>query len=228
MSFVFLAMLMQISGCSNSQPTSKLIYVGDPMCSWCYGVSKEMKQTVDHFKDDLQFELVMGGLRPYNKETMLDLKDFLTHHWDDVNKASGMPFSYDILGSGSITYDTEPPCRAVVAVREIESSKALAFFKACQSAFYKDNKNMHLTASYLPICSELGISAEAFTAAFESDRLKDLVKKDFERSAKLGVNSFPTLLLESNGKQTIIARGFARSSSMIEKINSVLKEHAKN
>ena len=47
-----------------------LIYIADPMCSWCYGFAK----TVDELLADpgdaapLQLALVMGGLRPFTTE----------------------------------------------------------------------------------------------------------------------------------------------------------------
>lgn len=206
----------------NPQSTKdKIIYVGDPMCSWCYGVSQEVVVLHDHYADTKDFELVMGGLRPYNKETMADLKSFLTHHWDDVHKASGQEFNYDILDSAGITYDTEPPCRATVVVRALDPSKELVFFKKVQKAFYLENKNLHLTASYLPIIKELGLDAEQFTKLFESDEMKEKVKLDFQRAQTLGVTSFPTIILEHNGQRTIVAKGFASSESMIANIERI-------
>ena len=74
-------------------PKPKLIYIGDPMCSWCYGFSNELSFIVEEYEDTVEFEMIMGGLRPYNTETMIDLKDFLSHHWEDVAKASGKKFS---------------------------------------------------------------------------------------------------------------------------------------
>lgn len=40
----------------------KLIYVGDPMCSWCYGFGKELSALVAHVPD-LNLEIVVGGSR---------------------------------------------------------------------------------------------------------------------------------------------------------------------
>lgn len=30
-----------------AQEKAKLIYIGDPLCSWCYGFSEEFSQVVD-------------------------------------------------------------------------------------------------------------------------------------------------------------------------------------
>ncbi len=200
----------------------KLIYVGDPMCSWCYGISENLAAVKEHYKDKLEFEVVLGGLRPYNTETMTDLKNFLTHHWEDVHKASGLPFTYDILDNGQITYDTEPPSRATVIVRSVDAEKAFMFFKEAQKAFYVDNKNMHLATSYHSILDKIGFDKTFFDEAFESPMMKELVKADFARSAKLGVTSFPTLILQVGDKYVVVAKGYATKDQMIATIDKVL------
>ncbi len=205
-----------------TQPKAKLIYVGDPMCSWCYGISENMSEIKNSYKSKLDFEIVMGGLRPYNTQTMSELKDFLIHHWEDVNRASGLPFSYGILDKDDITYDTEPPCRAVMLVRNKYPEKAFSFFKEVQKAFYVENKNLHLLNSYEEICVNLDIPYEFLKSSFDQTQSKNLIKKDFERSAELGVNSFPTLLLEKDGKLHVLAKGFATVSEIQEKVTRIL------
>jgi len=207
---------------NNYKPT--LIYIGDPMCSWCYGIAPELDKVKNHFGEKLDYEVVMGGLRPYNTQTMSELKSFLTDHWQHVKQASQQPFNYDILNNTSITYDTEPPCRAVVAVRQIDNSKSLSFFKNVQSAFYKDNKNMHLVESYYDALNSVNIDKREFTELFNSDQLKNDVKKDFQMAASLGVNSFPTILLKVGKEYSVIAKGYAKGEEMISLINDYNKK----
>lgn len=200
----------------------KLIYYGDPMCSWCYGISEELADVKKHFANIADFQLVMGGLRPYNTETMTDLKTFLTHHWEDVNKASGQSFCYDILSDPTITYDTEPPCRATVVVRDMDPDKEYQFFKSIQKAFYAKNKNMHLVDSYQEAIEGVGLSFETFAKHFASDIYKQKVKLDFQNSSNAGVRGFPTLVLEHQGKRTLIVNGFGKSEQIIAKIEALI------
>ena len=204
----------------NSKP--KLIYVGDPMCSWCYGISEHLAEVKLHYDSRLDFEIILGGLRPYNKQTMPELKSFLTGHWEEVHKASGLEFSYDILDREDLAYDTEPPCRATVVVRHQSPNQAFEFFKEAQKTFYVENQNMNLASSYHPILKKLNLDVSRFDAAFASDEMKEAVRKDFERSAALGVTGFPALLLEYEGKRYFIARGFSSAEEMISRIEGVL------
>jgi putative protein-disulfide isomerase len=206
------------------QPKPKLIYVGDPMCSWCYGISPEMKKVKAHFRETADFEIIMGGLRPYNTQTMTDLKGFLTHHWEDVHKRSGQPFQYGILDNATITYDTEPPCRATVIVRSMDKEKAFPFFTKVQKTFYQENKNMHLAESYHDALKSLNLDVDAFDQQFHSDEMKTLVKEDFERSRQMGVQGFPSLVLQKGDQLILIANGYSTSEKMIEKIKKVLNK----
>lgn len=215
-SFLFLSLTIHLVG------QNKLIYVGDPMCSWCYGFSPELLEIVEAHKETLQLELVMGGLRPYNKESMTDLKSFLTHHWEDVHKASGQEFSYGILDRSDLVYDTEPPSRAAIVVRELAPEKELTFFKEIQKSFYKDNLDMSHSSSYHVVLKNLEIDTEEFDILYRSNVYKNRIKEDFERARLLGVSSFPTMLVEVDGKATIVARGYAKAEQVIASIDKVI------
>lgn len=115
----------------------ELIYVGDAMCSWCYGFSPEITATKEHFKNKLEFKLLNGGLRPYTKEPMdAEMKRFLEKHWKEVAKISCQAFSYHILADSSrFVYDTEPAARAVATVRKLKPGSEFDFFKRFKILF---------------------------------------------------------------------------------------------
>ncbi|MEL6989680.1 MAG: DsbA family protein, partial [Bacteroidota bacterium] len=206
---------------SEERPT--LIYIGDPMCSWCYGIAPELDALKDELKEEVNYEIIMGGLRPYNTQTMVELKEFLTHHWEEVHKRSSQEFNYEILDKPMLTYDTEPPSRAVAIVRAMNPSLAFEFFHACQTMFYKENKNMHRVDTYKEHVKALGLDFETFSTLFESEEWAKKIKEDFQRSAKIGVRSFPTVLLKHNGQVNIIAQGYRTKAQMQKTIQTILQ-----
>ena len=214
-------LLVSFSMMMQAQEKIHLVYVGDPMCSWCYGIAPELAKVLDHYGDKLEVELVLGGLRPYNKETILSLKEFLTHHWEDVSKASGQEFNYEILNRGDLSYDTEPPSRATIVVREMDASKEFMFFKKCQTAFYLENKNMHLAESYHGILNDLGLDITTFEKHFNSDEMKSSVKADFIKAGQMGVRGFPTLLVKKGERYIQITNGFAKTEKIIKSIDGI-------
>ena len=58
------------------QPT--LFYIGDPMCSWCYGMSDILKDTQEYCaKNGIKFQTIVAGLRASVKcYGIKDLKAF--------------------------------------------------------------------------------------------------------------------------------------------------------
>jgi len=219
--YILLGFLLLNSIFVMAQEKTKLIYFADPMCSWCYGFSPELTEVVESLSDSIDFEMVMGGLRPYNKETMSDLSDFLQEHWKEVADRSGQPFSYDILKEESIVYDTEPACRAVALMRTLNPGQEFAFFKAIQKAFYKNNKNTNETATYLDLVEDFGVDRETFRQAFESEEWKAKIKEDFQYAATLGVRGYPTLVLQKGKDLYLLSNGYTKAKNVIAKISNV-------
>ena len=133
--FVFVAILFMNFSWLQAQDKTTIIYIGDPMCSWCYGFAPEITKVKEQYKQ-LDFKLILGGLRPGGTEKIQGMDMFLRHHWKEVNKKSGQPFSYEILKQKDFVYDTEPACRAVVVARELKPGIELDFFRAIQTQNY--------------------------------------------------------------------------------------------
>ncbi len=205
-----------------AQEKPTLMYFGDPMCSWCYGFSPEFSKTMEKMKEALDYQIVMGGLRPYNTERIIDMKDFLREHWQHVFDKSGQEFSYEILMDPTFIYDTEPSCRAVVTMRKLKPESTFEYFKAVQSAFYFENKNTNLTQTFVEIAEKFGIEKSLFKNEFESDELKQMVREDFIFSNETGIRGFPTVVLKKGEQLFLIANGYAKSEVLVKKIKDLL------
>ena len=203
--------------------SSKLIYIGDPMCSWCYGFAPELQQVVNELPEDVSFEVVAGGLRPNGTETMAELKEFLTHHWEQVHDRSGQEFNYSVLDSSDWLYDTEPSCRAVVTMRKLNPDKEFEYFKLIQKGFYVDNHHPSRAETFARQAASLGVDEAAFIRLFNSDEMKNGTRADFNKARRMGVNSFPSLVLEHQGKQYLLAQGYARANSVSKRIQKIIE-----
>jgi putative protein-disulfide isomerase len=201
-----------------------LIYIGDPMCSWCYGFGPEIRKIKDNLPESVGFQIVMGGLRPHGTETMAELGDFLKEHWVEIHERTGQPFAYNILQQADFIYDTEPACRALVTARTMDESKALDFFKAIQHAFYAENHNTSLTKTYTDIATQMGMDAAVFEQLFVSDELKAATATDFEVARQMGINSFPSLVLKKGEDYFLVGRGYAEAEVILERLKRIMKE----
>ena len=69
---------------------SEVIFVGDPMCSWCYGFGPELGRLREELKG-VPFSMIMGGLRDGEIFDEAKLKNHLGY-WQAVHEATGLPF----------------------------------------------------------------------------------------------------------------------------------------
>ncbi len=187
----------------------KLIYIADPMCSWCYGFGPELAKLLARHPD-AELELVMGGLRPFNTQpATAEFRGMLREHWRHVATASGLPFSEAALDRSGFAYDTEPACRAVVTARNIDAAKALGYMKAVQAAFYRDGRDVTRGDELADIAAECGFERDTFRMLLDSPQLRDAARADFARTQSLGIAGFPTLGVIHAGQVYLVTSGYA-------------------
>jgi putative protein-disulfide isomerase len=207
-----------------------LIYVADPMCSWCYGFGEPLHRLMEQLPE-VPLTLVLGGLRAYNKEVMPEaLKSTLHHHWGEVTKRSGKPFGDHQFDRKGYIYDTEPACRAVVTIRAHAPEHTLAMYHAIQHAFYAMSRDITQTSVLADVWQEfatsltidkINFSREEFIHAFESDIIKSLTRNDFETAQQWGIRGFPALIAVVGGQAQLVANGYMESNDMLQRVQQV-------
>ena len=223
---------------SAPQNQISLVYVGDPMCSWCYGFGVPLQQLLEQLPG-IPLAIVLGGLRAYNQEVMpAALKDTLHHHWEEVTKRSGKPFGTGQFDREGYIYDTEPACRAVVTIRTHAAEHTLAMYHAVQHAFYAMGKDITQTAVLASIWQELldskqldkrgdvdfsnvDFSKTAFVSAFESDTIKTQTRNDFAMVQQWGIRGFPAFIAVVNGEAQLVANGYMEADELLQRIEQL-------
>lgn len=200
----------------------KLIFVGDPMCSWCYGFGKEMK-TIAEAMPNVEVQVVLGGLAAGSKTVLDDAgKQFRLSHWARVEQMSGAQFNREaLLARKDFVYDTEPVCRAVVTARLIEPSvNLLKIFAAFQRAFYVDGADTTNGEELAKIGAAalqdegFDVTAQAFLEVWRSDDAIEAARADFALTRQLGVSGFPSLFVELDGKVGRLSSGYATAANI--------------
>lgn len=208
----------------------KLIYVGDPMCSWCYGFGKEMTELMA-MHPELPLDIVVGGVRAGATDVLDDDgKQFRLAHWERVERNSGLPFNREaLLARENFVYDTEPVCRAVVAARRAApDADLLAVFRALQHAFYVEGRDTTdgrvLADTAAAALQEQGyeLNREQLWEVWNDAQTIAATRADFVRARALGVRSFPALLLEQNGSVMEISPGYAHVQQLDRQLRAAL------
>ena len=199
----------------------RLLYFADPMCAWCYGFGPELRKVLAA-RSDLQLELVMGGLRPLNREPMSDaFREMLAQHWQQVAQSSGLPLNPRTLVIEGFIYDTEPACRAVVTARSIDPSKAFAYYSAVQGAFYRDAADVTREETLAALARDAGYDESLFAATLVTEPARRVTQHDFETSQRLGVGGFPTVAVAYDANLYLVTSGFVTADVFQERLEEI-------
>ena len=190
--------------------TKQVIYVGDPMCSWCWGFAPIKRRIEEQCRDRAEVSLVVGGLWPFTEEPQDEArKTFLREHWAEIGDKTGQPFAFHLLDRDDFVYDTEPPSRAAVVVRHLEGQgRALEFFSELQRAFYADNADVTEAATLTALARDFGVDADAFADRFESEEMRHATIEDFQLARSLGVTGFPTVVVKDDEGYAYLTVGY--------------------
>ena len=208
-----------MTGANTTAPS--LVYVGDPMCSWCYGFGLELSTALVQ-RPEVRLEIVTGGLRAGGTEVLDDAgKRFRLFHWAKVEAATGLPFNRDaLMARQGFVYDTEPACRAVVAARmAAPAADLLTVFRAIQTAFYVDGLDTTAREVLVPVVTVAlqaqGFAAEGLEGLFDAQATRQAAQEDFAQARRWGISSFPALVVREGGQWARLVDGFAKAPALV-------------
>lgn len=193
----------------------RLIYVMDPMCSWCWGFAPVI-DSIQHAFPQLPLHLVAGGLRPGVTDPMQDAaRRALAEHWQAVREASAQPLLTPEALPANFIYNTEPACRAIVVARELNAERVWLLVKTIQHAFYAQATDVTQCSVLLELAEQAGYNRQAFHQAFVAEAAHSAVKADFAWAGDLGIRGFPTLLAERDGMLALLSNGYQPADDIL-------------
>lgn len=205
---------------------SKLIYVMDPICGWCYGNITTTQKLYEKYKDQFDFEILPGGMwtginaRRQSKQ----MAQYFKKHDPQVQQTTGTEFGkdyFDFIENESIVLDSEIPSRAIVTVKKLWNSQAIPFAIEVQKARYWHGKDLNQDETYLSICKKSGLNKDEFLNVFHSEIIKAETQNTFVLAQKYA-SSYPTLLIEKDGKLGILEQGYAPLEIIEKQIESLI------
>lgn len=189
---------------------ARLLYVMDPMCSWCWGFAPVFEALLAQARAaGVEAHLLVGGLRAGTREALdAGTRGYILEHWQAVHARTGQSFRFEGALPAGFVYDTEPACRALVAVRQLDPARLWPLLRAIQQAFYVEGRDVSRAAVLVELAEAVGVARPAFAAAFDSAVLREATAADFQRVQNLGIAGFPTLLAERNGQLALLTNGY--------------------
>lgn len=192
----------------------EFVYIGDPMCSWCWGFAPVVEQIAARYT--IPIKTVVGGLRPGSDAEPLNssMRRMLEHHWEQVESRSGQPFDRSGLDRDDWIYDTEYPARAVVTMRDLAPDETLPFFTRLQRAFYAEAVDVTDPEEYPDLVAPFAVDGPTFLEHVAMERSREAARADFRTARSLGVSGFPSLLLRIDDEYAMVTRGYMPYESL--------------
>ncbi len=177
---------------------AKLIYVYDPMCSWCWGFRETWLKLQAAIGDKLAIEYKVGGLAPDSGEPMRkEMQQFLQQTWQRIEQQLGTPFNHEFWHTAQPRRSTYPACRAVLVARQQNKEQEMLY--AIQKAYYLDAQNPSDISTLASLAEQIGLEKNAFLKEIESEKINSLLMDEINQARSLPIQGFPSLVLENKG-----------------------------
>jgi putative protein-disulfide isomerase len=208
---------------------NKLIYVFDPLCGWCYGFANVVSELHSKYADRYEFDIVSGGMvRGASIAPMAKMHDYIKGAYPRLEQMTGAkfgtPYLEKLLPSTTILMDSHMPSYALEAVRLQDEKLLIPFAHSMQRAHYMEGIDYNLTENYLPLVTALGMDAQLFAEQVVSEEVKYATEQNFAWCANIGVQSYPTLIMETEKGLFLVAQGYRSLPDVELVLESIEKE----
>ena len=201
-----------------------LIYIHDPMCSWCYAFDSSLTALQKKLPDFIRIKKIVGGLAPDTTNPMpVELQQKIQQTWRRIEQTvPNIQFNYEFWIINTPVRSTYPACRAILAARQQGADFEDKMIGAIQTAYYQKAKNPSLELTLLECALEVGLDVNRFADDLTSNEIEEELQNEIRIARKLDVISYPSLLLEHNGGLFPVTVDYLDHETMIREIVSIL------
>jgi putative protein-disulfide isomerase len=208
-----------------------LIYCYDAYCGWCYGFSPVIKKITEDYKNDLDVDVLSGGMiLPENPTHFDTIAPYIQKAYKTVEEHTGIKFGEDFLWhvfnyEDSDWYpNSEKPAIALSIFKEFYPERAVEFAGDLQYSLNYEGRDLTDDEAYRHLLEKYSIQPEVFYDQLKSEEYKEKAYYEFSLVKQLQVTGYPAVLLQANdSKFYLLARGFTDLDSLKERIDNVLK-----
>ena len=205
-------------------PDTRLLYVHDPMCSWCYAFSASLAALQQDLPSDIQMIYLLGGLAADTTEPMpVNLQNTIQQAWHRIeNTVPSILFNYDFWIFNTPLRSTYPACRALLASRKQGAEFELKLLQAIQNAYYQKARNPSLQVTLQECAAETGLDTVEFIKDLNSLAIDNELQGEIQLARSMGVTSYPSLRLLHHEEQIAVTIDYLNHRTMIDQIIGIL------
>ncbi|WP_369174345.1 DsbA family protein [Streptomyces sp. R28] len=179
---------------------ARLTYAFDAYCGWCYGFGPALHDFAAANADRIELRVLSGGLFTGSRALPVAAYPHVPGANERIAQLTGVTFGAGyrrVLAEGTVVMDSADASAGLVALCSQPGANALEAGAAMQRAWYLDGRSLSDVQVYRDIAAELGLDPDAVAAAYASPAARAEAEADFHQVRRLGVDSYPTLLLHT-------------------------------
>ena len=216
----------------NTEQSPVLIYCYDAYCGWCYGFSPVIKKVWETYKDQLDFEVLSGGMILTDEPVhFAPMARYIQSAYKRVEELTGVQFGQDFLWHVFNPDKTDwfpDSTRSAVALcifKEYHPDKAVEFAAELQYALNYEGRDLTDNEAYRHLLERYNIPADDFYAKLKSEEYLDKAYYEFALIKQLKVTGFPAVLMQvSDARFYLLSSGYTDYDTLAGRIEKVLDE----
>lgn len=202
---------------------TQLIYVYDPMCSWCWGYKNTWQRLQEKLVDVVDIDYRVGGLAPDSNEPMaLSMQQFLQQTWHRIAEQTGAQFNFDFWQQCQPKRSTYAACRAILVARSY--NKEHEMLEAIQHGYYLNAQNPSELNTLAEFATLLAIPKDEFMRLIQSDEIEQQLQNELNFVRQLPIQGFPSLVLKVQQQYFSIAIDYQNVAPAYQQILNYLNK----
>ena len=199
-----------------------LVYVHDPMCSWCWGFEPTRRAIVAGLPADTQLCRLLGGLAPDSEQPMPEpMRAALQQTWRRIEAMiPGTRFNYDFWTDNTPRRSTYPANRAVIAARLQGEAYDSKMTGAIQRAYYLEARNPSDDSTLIELAAEIELDVDRFALDLVAESTHAALLDEIARARTMGIDSFPSLAVLHDGELRHIGLDYGDPEAMLRQIEA--------
>ena len=209
---------------STQSERPRVLYFYDALCGWCYGFRPVIEKLAENYSDQVYFRVVAGGMVQGDAVGPIgEVADYIPESYPRVEATTGVKFGeaflQNVMEPGTAIFSSEPSVRALVTFKNYNTKDALAYAGRMQEAIYRDGMEPTDWKGYAKLAGEFGLPVGAFEQRMKSDKVGEEAAEEVSIAARVGVQSYPVVLLNYGDNWALLAKGYVP----YEKLEAALK-----
>lgn len=212
--------------------TPTLYYCYDAYCGWCYGFSSVITQIAEEYKEQLQFDVLSGGMIFEEEPRHISaIATYIQTAYKTVEERAGVSFGEEFLWhvfnpEKSDWYpESTTPAIALCIMKEYCPDQAVFIASDLQYALNYEGRDLTDKEAYRHLLPKYNIPEETFFEKLRSEEYREKAYYEFALVKQLQVNGFPTVLMQvSDSRFFLLARGYTDYPTLKERMEKVLAD----